>query len=106
VRDRVKYLVGASDPLPTAVVLEAGANVDLDITSAEILQQLLADLRSAGIDLALADIRQPVSDGSKKTGVLDRLLQVNVFQTVDEAVDALNSRPRPRRNGLVSREES
>ena len=34
-----------SDPLPKAVVLEAGANVDLDITSAEILEQLVGELR-------------------------------------------------------------
>src|SRR4029077_19747724 len=53
VRDRIKYLVGASDPLSRVVLLEDGANVDLDITSAETLEQLLTELRGADIDFAL-----------------------------------------------------
>ena len=42
----IKKLVGASDPLPRAVILDAGANNDLDITAAEALQQLVASLQS------------------------------------------------------------
>ena len=38
VRDRIKKLVGASDPLPRAVILDAGVNDRLDITSAEMLE--------------------------------------------------------------------
>ncbi len=47
VRDRVKYLVGASDPLPRAVILDIGVNDELDITSAEMLEQLMDALRAA-----------------------------------------------------------
>ncbi len=37
VRDRIKTLVGASDPLPGALIIDLGGNERLDITSAEML---------------------------------------------------------------------
>jgi ligand-binding SRPBCC domain-containing protein len=92
VRDRVKYLVGASDPLPDAVVLDFGANADLDITSAETLEQLVDALEAAGIDLALADLRQPVIARLQRTGLTATLGEDRIFPTLDEAVAALSSR--------------
>lgn len=92
VRERVKYLVGSSEPLPKAVVLDAGANVDLDITSTEILEQLAAELRAASIELVLADVRQPVIRRLQRAGLLELLGDRNVFHTVDEAVEALGDR--------------
>jgi high affinity sulfate transporter 1 len=88
-RDRIKQLIGARDPLPRAVVLEVGANESLDITTAEILQQLIAALRSADITLALADVRLPVLEMARRTGVLDELGEERVFRIVDQAIDAL-----------------
>ena len=90
VRDRVKYLVGASNPLPKAVVLDAGVNVDLDITSAESLEQLATQLRAADIDFALAEIRQPMIRQLQRIGLLKVVPEDKVFRTVDEAVDALS----------------
>ena len=90
VRDRVKYLVGVSNPLPRAVVLEFGATVDLDITSAEALEQLVTQLRAADIDFALADIRQPMIRQLQRTGLLKVVREDKVFRTVDEAVVALS----------------
>jgi MFS superfamily sulfate permease-like transporter len=89
VRDRVKYLVGVSNPLPRAVVLEVGATVDLDITSAEALEQLVTQLRAADIAFALADIRQPMIRQLQRTGLLKVVREDKVFRTVDEAVVAL-----------------
>ena len=89
VRDRVKYLVGASNPLPKAVVLDAGVNVDLDITSAEALEQLVTQLRAADIDFALAEIRQPMIGRLQRIGLLKVVREDKVFRTVDEAVVAL-----------------
>ena len=82
-------MVGAREPLPSAVILEAGANDSLDITAAEILKQLIAALRSADIVLALADVRLPVLEMARRTGVLAELGEHRVFRTVDEAIEAL-----------------
>jgi len=90
VRDRIKYLVGASDPLPRAVILELTANAALDITSAEMLEQLTTTLRSAGIDVALADLRRPVIDMARRTGLVETLGEDRIFVTVGEAVRTLS----------------
>lgn len=92
VRDRVKVLVGASDPLPRAVILEPSAQDGLDITSAEMLKELIATLRSAGTDFALADARQPVVEMARRTGLLETLGEDRVFLTVADAVRALGAK--------------
>jgi len=88
---RVKRLTGESDSLPRAVVLEVGANSDLDITSSEILEQLVSALRSAGIDFALADVRHPVRDMLERSGLLATIGPDRVYHTVDEAVQELSA---------------
>jgi high affinity sulfate transporter 1 len=87
--DRIKRLVGSSDPLPAAVVLEAGANPDLDITSAELLEQLVQSLRAAGTVFAVADVRQPVVEMMRRSGLLATIGENRVYHTVDEAVRSL-----------------
>jgi SulP family sulfate permease len=91
VRDRIKQLVGTSDPLPQAVVIEVSANDGLDITSAEMLEQLARTLHAAQIDVALADLRQPVVAMAARTGLLVAVGDDRVFHTVDEAVQSLTA---------------
>jgi sulfate permease, SulP family len=89
VRDQIKRLVGAADPVPKAVVLEAGANPDLDITSTEMLEQLVESLRGAGVDLVLADVRQPVVDMMRRSGLAAKVGEDHIYHTIDEAVRSL-----------------
>ena len=89
VRDRVKGLVGATEPIPKALIIDAGVNDRLDITSCEMLNQLVHTVRSAGIEVALADVRQPVIEMARRSGLLDELGEDGIFHTVDAAVDAL-----------------
>ena len=91
VRDRIKYLVGASDPLPRAVILEPTANDGLDITSAEMLDQLITTLRTAGIDFALADTRQPVIEMARRSGLLETIGENRIFHTIPEAIRTLSA---------------
>jgi MFS superfamily sulfate permease-like transporter len=70
------------------VILEVGANDELDVTSAEILRELALTLRSTGIGLTLADVRQPVIEMARRTRVLDAIGPGHVFRTIDEAIDA------------------
>jgi sulfate permease, SulP family len=89
VRDRVKYLVGASDPLPRAVILDIGVNDELDVTSAEMLEQLVNALRAAGVEFALADVRQPVSRQMKRSSLLAKIGDDRTYLTIDEAIRSL-----------------
>jgi hypothetical protein len=72
------------------VVLDIGANGQLDITSAEMLVQLAGTLRGAGIDLALAEVHGQVLETAAYAGVLDTLGANHVFHTLDEAAQALS----------------
>ena len=97
VRDHVKHLVGAARPTPNAVVLDVGANSDLDITSADMLEQLIRALGAGGIDIALADVRQPVIDRLRRSDLLSILGENRIYHTVHEAVGALSQEHAPRR---------
>ena len=59
-----------------------------------MLEQLVATLRSAGVDFALADVRTPVIEMARRSGLLDALGEDRVFHTVDEAVRALSGEER------------
>ena len=89
VRDRIKALVGACDPPPRALILDAGANDRLDITAAEMLDELVRTMRSARIDVAIADARQPVIRMARRAGLVQELGDSRIFHTIDAAVQAL-----------------
>jgi sulfate permease, SulP family len=89
VRDAIKTLVGACDPPPKALILDAGANDRIDITSAEMLDELVSTMHSAGIDVAIAEARQPLVRMARRSGLLEELGDDRVFHTVDEAITAL-----------------
>jgi SulP family sulfate permease len=89
VRDRVKKLVGHARPSPSAVILDVGAAERLDLTSAEVMDELVGTLRSAGIDVGLTEVRQPLIEIAAKTGLLRTVGQDRVFHTIDEAVEAM-----------------
>jgi MFS superfamily sulfate permease-like transporter len=90
VADSIKRHAGASDPPPKAVVLDFGPNANLDITSSEQLDELVTTLRSADVDFALAEVRRPVRDAARRSGVLATIGEDHVFHTIDEAVGALS----------------
>jgi len=89
VSDSIKKLTGAADPLPHAVILDAGVNDSLDITSDVMLEQLVTELRSAGIDFALAEVRHTVTKMARRSRLFELLGTDRIFDTVAEAVAAL-----------------
>jgi sulfate permease, SulP family len=98
VREHIKQLVGAADPIPRAVILDMGANGDqLDITGAETLSQLITELRGAGVDLALVEMRLPVRQMARRSGLLDALGEERIFNTIREAVLNFGLSPRGNR---------
>ena len=89
--EQIKRLAGSATTQPRAVILDMSANSDLDITSSEGLSQLTRTLRSAGIDLALAEVRQPVTAAARRTGLLATIGEDHLYLTVDEAVHGLDA---------------
>jgi MFS superfamily sulfate permease-like transporter len=88
-RDHIKTLVGSTDPPPKALIIDIGGNDRLDITSAEMLAELVRTMHSAGIDVALAHVRQPVVRMARHSGLARRLGQNRICHTADDAIRAV-----------------
>jgi high affinity sulfate transporter 1 len=91
VSDRVLEAVETADPRPRAVVFDATALDSLDITSAEMLEKLVAKLRAEDIDLVAAEVHAPVLAFARRTGLLAALGEDHIYPTVDAAVCALDT---------------
>jgi sulfate permease, SulP family len=89
VRDRVKTLVGMTQTRPKALIIDIGGNERLDITSAEMLTELVQTMHSPEIDIALAEVRQPVRRMAWRAGLAKQLGADRIFHTIDEAIQAL-----------------
>jgi SulP family sulfate permease len=69
------------------VVIEAHGVIDIDFTGSQTLQQIIADLRGRGIDLALARMNsERARQAAEKTGLLDVFGADHVFRSVEEAI--------------------
>jgi MFS superfamily sulfate permease-like transporter len=90
-RNRVKEIVAAAQPPPHAVLFDAAAQDQLDLTSAEVFVRLVKDLRLRGIDVYMADVHAPVRDFSVRAGLIQVIGEGNVFPNVDIAVRALEA---------------
>jgi len=86
VRERMKALVAETQPPPRAVVLDSAGQDSLDITSAEVLKGLLAELKGKGMDIYVAELHGPVREFSQRTGLFEMIGEDHIFPTVEAAV--------------------
>jgi high affinity sulfate transporter 1 len=89
VRDRVKAMVADAKTPLRAVIFDAGAQDQIDVTSTDIIKSLVKELHGQGIDVFIADVHAPVLEHSRKTGLLESIGEDHVFLTVDAAVRML-----------------
>jgi MFS superfamily sulfate permease-like transporter len=91
-RDRVLAAV-ASSPTPVRwLVVAAEPVTSVDVTAADIVAELDDELHAAGIELCMAEMKDPVKDKLKRFGVFTRLGEDMFFPTVGEAVNAYLAR--------------
>ncbi|MFP2929693.1 SulP family inorganic anion transporter [Pyxidicoccus sp. 3LG] len=94
-RERVRELVHASRQPVEEVVLDASAVYDLDVTAAEGMEKLRKELEEQGILLVIANANAPLRIMLRRTGLMTKLGEDNVYLTVEEAVaDYLEARER------------
>ncbi|MEU8223666.1 SulP family inorganic anion transporter [Kribbella sp. NPDC048915] len=72
------------------LLLNAEANVEIDITAIDALDTLREELAARGIVLALARVKQDLRDDLEAAGFLDRLGPDRVFYTLPTAVEAFH----------------
>lgn len=86
-RDQVLRAV-AQAPTPTRwVVVTAEPITDVDITAADMLEDLDGKLYDAGIELCFAEMKDPVKDTLKCYGLFARFGTDNFFPTIEHAVE-------------------
>jgi SulP family sulfate permease len=79
----------AGSPTPVAwFVLNTEAIIEVDITAADALESLRAELAEAGIVLALARAKQDLLGELAPTGLLERIGEEHLFPTLPTAVEA------------------
>ncbi len=71
----VRWLVVGAEPITS-----------VDVTSADVLEELDTTLHEAGIDLCIAEMKDPVKDKLKRFGLFSRLGERRFFATIGEAV--------------------
>jgi high affinity sulfate transporter 1 len=86
-RDRVLN-AAATSPSPVRwLVVSAEPMTSVDVTSADVLDELDATLNQAGITLCFAEMKDPVKDKLKRFGLFRRLGELRFFATLGEAVN-------------------
>jgi MFS superfamily sulfate permease-like transporter len=76
---------------PTPVswfVIAAEPVTSVDVTAADMLEDLDDELRRAGIQLAFAEMKDPVRDKLKRFGLSARFDDRRFFATIGQAVSA------------------
>ncbi len=87
-KDRALAAV-AQAPSPTRwLVIAAEPVTSIDVTSADALDELNESLKSSGITLCFAELKDPVKDKFKRFGLFDVFGAKNFFPTVGGAVSA------------------
>jgi high affinity sulfate transporter 1 len=86
-RDQVRALA-RHDPPPAWIVVAAEPLTDVDTTAADVLRDLVEDLRDRGIRLVFAEMKDPVRDRIERYGLNDTIGEDGFFPTITQAVKA------------------
>jgi SulP family sulfate permease len=87
-RERALAAVDGS-PVPVEwFVLNAEANVEVDLTALDVLDQLRSELTRRGILFAMARVKQDLRDSLSAAGLLDKIGEDHIYPTLPTAVEA------------------
>ena len=70
-------------------MLQCEAITDIDVTAAEVLEQLDLELNRAGIHLAFVEMRSRLQDLVGEHGLYDTLDRDHFYATIDAALVAI-----------------
>ena len=86
-RQQIRRVV--RDRNPHWIVLQCEAITDIDVTAAEMLEQLDAELNAAGIHVAFVELRTRLRDLVGRHGLYDTLDRDHFYPTIDAAIAAI-----------------
>jgi high affinity sulfate transporter 1 len=85
---RVLEAIAASPTKVHRLIVSAEPVTSVDVTAADVLRDLVEELRADGIDFCLAEMKDPVKDKLKRFDLFDCIRPDRFFATVGEAVHA------------------
>lgn len=85
-REHVLDAVAASPTPVRWLVVSAEPVTSVDVTAADMLEELYARLHACGIELCFAEMKGPVKDKLKRFGLFARLGEQRFFPTLGQAV--------------------
>jgi MFS superfamily sulfate permease-like transporter len=86
-RQQIRRVVREREP--RWIVLQCEAITDIDVTAAEVLEQLDAELNAAGIHFAFVEMRTRLRDLVGRHGLYDTLDRDHFYPTIDAALAAI-----------------
>ncbi len=89
-RNRARAAVATSATPVQWFVLNTEAIIEVDITAADTLESLRAELTDQGIVFALARMKQDLREELAPTGLLERIGEDHLFPTLPTAVEAFH----------------
>jgi high affinity sulfate transporter 1 len=89
---QILEIVADQEPPPHGVLIDLAATADLDVTTTDMLFELVADLRSRSIEVMVAQVKGTVRDRLRKTGLMDELGEDRVYLSIASAVNDFGRR--------------
>jgi MFS superfamily sulfate permease-like transporter len=94
-RQRVLAVIAAETHPVAWFVLNAEAIVEIDITAADVLEELHRELSARGITFALAQVKQDLHAQLERAGLVERIGARLFFPTLPTAIAAFRARSTP-----------
>ena len=94
-RERALAAVGEFPGAVEWFVLNTEANVEVDLTALDAVDQLRADLQRRGIVFAMARVKQELREELEAAGLLEKVGEDRIFMTLPTAVEAYRNRRKP-----------
>ena len=86
-RDEIRRL--AREREPDWIVLQCEAITDVDVTAAEMLEQLDHELNAQGIHLAFVELRDRLQQLTLRYGLMDTLDKEHFYPSIEAAIAAI-----------------
>jgi MFS superfamily sulfate permease-like transporter len=85
-KSQILGLVDASESTPKGVLLDLAATADIDVTTTDMLLDLVSELRARSIEVLLANVKGAVRDRMRRTGLMEPVGEEHVYLSVGSAV--------------------
>jgi SulP family sulfate permease len=85
-RTQIRDLLRARTPAPHGLLIDLAATADLDVTTTDMLFELVADLEAASIEVMLAQVKGSVRDRLRRTGLMTRIGEDRLYLSIGSAV--------------------